>query len=221
MAQRLAGRQRLLSATLRRGLGWSRGRGGLLHRRLPRTPLRCLCRWSLHRRFLDGHVLPNRPRFLCRCRPRLGSGLLQTPPPFRGRDDPLQTLFADAALGLRRCRGSWRRGRRLASDLSPAPLLGCPHPASSGRGESPGLWCRCFRRDDWLAIATRQHGPEFGNLGVDSGLVRFKPRNCSVDNFRRKLSWHVCCTSILSIMFTDAGLNTIRNQLFDATARSL
>ena len=82
-------------------------------------------------------------------------------------------------------RGGWLR-LRLGWPLGVSPPfpLGITHAFPGGCTHlSPfAFWaCRC---SGWFRAATREHGPEFGNLSVDAELLLFKTFDGGSQDFR-------------------------------------
>jgi hypothetical protein len=107
----------------------------------------------------------------------LGRGcfcLLLSPTFLEGCDDGGSPRAAQLPFRLR----SFQRGRfgPFASDLRPAPLLGFLHASPSGGTECSALPCGSFGCG-WFSAVTIQYRSEFGNLSVESGLLREESLN--------------------------------------------
>lgn len=113
---------------------------------------------------------------LCICSP------FQRPTSFARLTNRTATRRRQFPLGLQRFCRRWRRRFRLALDLSPSPQLASPDSLQSFRTE--------FALPSWPSLgpirrAPKWHqGPEFCNLLVDPGLLRFEAFDgCEYDAF--------------------------------------
>jgi hypothetical protein len=60
-------------------------------------------------------------------------------------------------------------------------------PLSSSGTQLSSLASRNFRRGGWFDTATREHGPEFRNLRVDTEFLLFKAFNSGDENLGSEL----------------------------------
>src|ERR1019366_4252357 len=89
-------------------------------------------------------------------------------------------------------RGGWLR-LRLGWPLgfSPPFSLCITHVFPGGCTHLSPFSFWSFRCSGWFRAATREHGPEFGNLSVDAQLLLFKTFDGGSQDFRSKLLRHV------------------------------
>ena len=153
-----------------------------------------------------------------RCRSprlRLHCCSLQSPAPFRCRDDVSQSFRADMAL-LDRFRGRCRF--RFAPDFCPPSFLRQSDSSSGCSAHFPAFAGCSFRCDGGPVGASCEHRTEFGDLGINAELLGRKSVNCRLDEFFLQFHRQVCLSSYIIFTHFVGWLRLSDTQLISASA---
>jgi hypothetical protein len=140
--------------------------------------------------------------FCCRRRSprlRLRCCSLQSPAPFRCRDDVSQSFRADVALLPGRFRFGGRCRSRFAPEFCPPSFLRQSDSSSGGSAHFPAFAGYSFRCGGGPVGASCEHRTEFSDLGINAELLGRESVNCRLDEFFLQFHRQVCLSSYTHI----------------------